>query len=171
MLFRSQITGKLEGLPRKVTNGGIHVHSGKDCTNGGATDASAVNAHVGGHLFSNYIDGWAYPAPTTYNTDADGTATIVVKAKHYTLSKDKGTDAVPSVEGRCIVLHGLSAAIWRLESPSAKSLKAGIPTLQPSGGIPAPMPSLRSQLASSLSQLVTGMWSNCQVSSQGWGKI
>merc|ERR1719174_1027079 len=134
------IKGNLAGLPKSVTNGGIHVHSGKDCTNGGATDASAVNKHVGGHLFSTYIDGWAYPAAITYMTDAAGKASIKVTAKHYTLSKDKGTEAVPSVEGRCVVLHGASGNDMASRVAIGKIVKSGNSYSATIGKYPGPNP-------------------------------
>ena len=93
------ISGNLVDLPYGIKDGGIHVHVGSDCTD--------YNT-IGGHLFSNFIDGWAYPDPTTYDTDADGTGMISVMAKSFVLSKGKGTAATPAVEGRCIVLHGVS---------------------------------------------------------------
>ena len=102
------IKGALTGLPTSVTDGGIHVHSGEDCTNGGKTTAGDVNAHVGGHLFSNYIDGWAYPNAISYNTDANGKGDIDVSAKYFVLAKDKTSDAMPYIAGRCIVMHGVS---------------------------------------------------------------
>jgi len=108
--FIVSIKGALTNLPNSATNAGIHVHTGEDCTNGGATTTDAVNAHIGGHLFSNNVDPWAYPTPTTYNTDANGNSLIDVSAQYFVLAKTTGTLAMPAVEERCIVLHGASGS-------------------------------------------------------------
>ena len=93
------IKGPLTGLPRAVTGAGIHVHSGMDCTDKDA---------IGGHLYTNTIDGWAYPTQIVYDTSATGEANIDVTAKSHTLSVSDNTVPKPSVEGRCIVLHGVT---------------------------------------------------------------
>lgn len=105
-----KITGDIVGLPRGKTDGRIHVHTGTDCTNAGYADALDISAHIGNHLYSNNIDGWAFPKPTTYDTDANGETTINVKASKYVLAASAAKLGMPSVQNRCIVLHGLSAS-------------------------------------------------------------
>jgi len=68
-----------------------------------------VNTHVGGHLMSNSIDGWDYPAKITYDTDAAGKGVIDVSAKYFVLTKGDKTDEMPYIAGRCIVMHGVSS--------------------------------------------------------------
>merc|ERR1712124_205981 len=81
------------------TAAGIHIHEGTDCTD---------PDEVGGHLWSNHIDGWAFPTPITYNSDANGAADIDVTANYFTLAEADETLAIPAVENRCVVLHGVS---------------------------------------------------------------
>jgi len=93
------ISGSVTGLAQSMSDAGIHVHTGTDCTNGGQTTAAAVNTFIGGHLMSGSIDGWVFPTPTTYDTDSTGAANIDVSASGYTME---------NVKDRCVVLHGLS---------------------------------------------------------------
>lgn len=84
-----KFAGALTGLPASVSQAGIHIHEGTDCT-----DASTV----GGHLMSGHIDGWL---TTTYSTDADGKATVDIETTGYEF---------PDVVDKCLVLHGVSAS-------------------------------------------------------------
>jgi len=92
-----KIQGDLTGLPKSMNKAGIHVHAGTDCTS---------SDNIGGHLFSEYFDGWL---DTKYNTkQGDGFATIDIKAEGYALASTDAKNGMPAVEGRCIVLHGAS---------------------------------------------------------------
>jgi len=99
--------GTVSGLKKSATDEktyGIHVHTGTDCT--GGSDSTKYNEVIGGHLLSSSVDGWVWPAPTTYTTDADGKATIDVSAESYSLTGTEDTQ--PGVKDHCIVLHGTS---------------------------------------------------------------
>jgi len=102
------IKGDVEGLTASSTQAGIHVHTGLECTANGETTASGVDTHIGGHLMSNTIDGWAFPDQTTYDTDAAGEASIDIKATSFALAAADTTTEKPAVEGHCVVLHGLT---------------------------------------------------------------
>merc|ERR1711990_1067437 len=101
------LRGTVSGLKKSATDEktyGIHVHTGTDCT--GGPDNTKYNEVIGGHLFSSSVDGWVWPAPTTYTTNVEGKATIDVFAESYSLT---GTDDTqPGVKDHCIVLHGTS---------------------------------------------------------------
>merc|ERR1712032_785879 len=68
-----------------------------------------IQENMGFHLESPNVDGWAFPNPITYNTNAAGEGEINVKAKSHVVAKaDQTSTDRPAVEGHCIVLHGSS---------------------------------------------------------------
>merc|ERR1712187_77047 len=123
------IKGKLTGLPAKVTNAGIHVHEGKDCDD--------MNA-IGGHLYTNTLDSWAFPDPVTYSTNAQGEATVIAKAKGHVLSKADAKDGKVAVEDHCIVLHGVSVQNMGARVATGKIVKEGSSFIATIGKYPGP---------------------------------
>merc|ERR1712187_504690 len=123
------IKGKLTGLPAKVTNAGIHVHEGKDCDD--------MNA-IGGHLYTNTLDSWAFPDPVTYSTNAQGEATVIAKAKGHVLSKADAKDGKVAVEDHCIVLHGVSVQNMGARVATGKIVKEGSSFIAKIGKYPGP---------------------------------
>eukprot|EP00933_Yihiella_yeosuensis_P055845 TRINITY_DN5477_c1_g1_i1.p1 TRINITY_DN5477_c1_g1~~TRINITY_DN5477_c1_g1_i1.p1 ORF type:complete len:835 (-),score=148.29 TRINITY_DN5477_c1_g1_i1:136-2640(-) len=86
------IAGTLAGLPTNA-KAGFHIHSGFSC---------AAAAGVGGHYFEGMSsDPWT----TTYTSDADGTAQVMLDMANFSL-----TSSMP-VFGRTLVVHSPSARI------------------------------------------------------------
>jgi len=125
-LFRDD--AKTEDL-KKIA--GIHVHSGTDCEDKDA---------IGGHLYSNSMDAWAFPTPTTYDTNNNGEASIQVTATGHTLAKEKGTAAIPAVQDHCIVLHGASVADYASRVAIGKIVRTGNSYSATIGKYPGPNP-------------------------------
>merc|ERR1712048_728483 len=125
------IKGKLTGLPAKVTNAGIHVHEGKDCDD--------MNA-IGGHLYTNTLDSWAFPDPVPYSTNAQGEAFLsnLAKAKGHVLSKADAKDGKVAVEDHCIVLHGVSGQNMGARVATGKIVKEGSSFIATIGKYPGP---------------------------------
>jgi len=87
-----RIAGTITGLPANVT-AGIHIHSGFSC---------AAAAEVGGHYYEGMTnDPWI----TTYTSDTDGVASILMDMEGFSLSEDM------PVAGRTLVVHSPTSKI------------------------------------------------------------
>jgi len=132
------IKGDVRGLPRGSKDAGIHVHTGTDCTNNGFDSKYDILQHVGGHLYSDSVDGWAFPKPIAYDTNSAGEGEINVQAKQHVLAQSDDTDAKPAVEGHCIVLHGASPGDMGARVAIGKIVKNGEKFTATIGKYPGP---------------------------------
>merc|ERR1712226_85392 len=111
-----------------LTNAGIHIHTGTDCTGGSdISSKDAVNKVIGGHLLYRG-DGFL---TTKYSSDADGKTKIDIQTPtgaYALLKSSTAATGPPAVEGHCIVAHAASGArigIGKIVC-TAKSCKASM---------------------------------------------
>merc|ERR1719174_667309 len=101
-----------------------------------ASTVNTISSNMsGGHLYSDSVDGWAFPKPIAYDTNSAGEGEINVQAKQHVLAQSDDTDAKPAVEGHCIVLHGASPGDMGARVAIGKIVKNGEKFTAQSGNI------------------------------------